>query len=48
MQFSEKNFVPHQFVYTETRRKQPMPNNFGLHIFNFNLKQTVVLCWLLY
>jgi len=43
MQFSEKkiNFVHHHLVYTETRRKQPLPNNFSLKIFHYFLKWTV-------
>jgi len=35
------NFVHHQLVYTETRRKQPMPNNFRAKFFHTFLKQTV-------
>jgi len=42
--FLEKiNFVQHLFAWTETRRKQPMPTNFGAKIFNYALKQTVVV-----
>jgi len=29
------NFVYHQLVHTETRRKQSLPNNFGFKIFHF-------------
>jgi len=36
------NFVHHQLVYTETRRKQPMPNNFRAKFFHSFLKQTVI------
>jgi len=35
------NFVHHQLVYTETRKKQPMPNNSGAKFFHSFLKQTV-------
>jgi len=35
--FWKKNFVHHQLAYTETRRKQPLPKNFGLKIFHYFL-----------
>jgi len=43
MQFTakKKNFVHHQLVYTETRRKQRLPNNFWAKFFHCFLKQTV-------
>jgi len=45
--WKKKFFFHHQFVNTETRRKQPMPNNFGLKMFHFNLKRTAAFyaCW---
>jgi len=36
------NFVHHQLVYKETRRKQQMPNNFQGKFSHSFLKQTVV------
>jgi len=36
------NFVHLQLVYTETRRKQRMPNNFRAKFFHSFLKQTVI------
>jgi len=39
--FLEKNCVHRNLVYTEARRKQSTPNNFGLKFFHFNLEQTV-------
>jgi len=36
------NFVHQELVYTETRRKQQLPNNFGLKIFHYFLKRTIV------
>jgi len=36
------NFVHLQLAYTETRRKQRMPNNFRAKFFHSFLKQTVV------
>ena len=35
-------FVHLQLVYTETRRKQRMPNNFRAKFFHSFLKQTVM------
>jgi len=40
------NFVHHQLVYTETRKKQRMPNNFWAKFFHCFLKQTVTIKWL--
>ena len=49
MQFSEKkNFVHHHLVYTETRRKQPLPNNFSLKIFHYFLKRTIIAVIILF
>jgi len=36
------NFVYHQFVYTETRRKQLTANNIGAKFFHSFLKETVI------
>jgi len=39
--FKKINFVHHYLVYTETRRKQPLPKNFLLKMFHYFLKRTI-------